>query len=183
MKLNIKLQRLLAVLILLTPGRRNELIDYQIAKFQIAILPIMDVKTHWNLTLELLEQVYWFWELTCEWLRNLKYFDFRPLFTTQDELTIVKYVMKVLTPLRSWTLLMLTRHTVILHHIFTVYNDIFDQINGVIQALPKKKTQWMDDLFSSVKFVCQKLSEQYTDLTSMQAMLLILPYILHSFRK
>jgi hypothetical protein len=36
---------MLAVLIRLTPGRRNEFIDCQKAKVGIAVLPIMDVKT------------------------------------------------------------------------------------------------------------------------------------------
>jgi len=43
---------MLAVLITLTPGQQNEFIDYQKAKVRIAVLPIMDVKTHWNSTLE-----------------------------------------------------------------------------------------------------------------------------------
>jgi hypothetical protein len=49
---------MLAVLIPLTPGRRNEFIDCQKAIDQIAVLPIMDVETYWNSTLELLERAY-----------------------------------------------------------------------------------------------------------------------------
>jgi len=49
---------MLAVLITLTPGHRNEFIDCQKAKVLIAVLPIMDVKTGWNSTLELLERAY-----------------------------------------------------------------------------------------------------------------------------
>jgi hypothetical protein len=89
---------MLAVLIMLTPGRRNEFIDCQKAKVPIAVLPIMDVKTHWNSSLELLERAYRLWEFTQEWLQNPKYREYRPLFTTQDEWTIVKYVMEVLRP-------------------------------------------------------------------------------------
>ena len=91
---------MLAVLIMLTPGRQNEFIDCQKAKVRIAVYPIMDVKTHWNFTLELLERAYRLWEFTCEWLQNLKYAQYRPLFTTQDEWMIVKYVMEVLRPFR-----------------------------------------------------------------------------------
>jgi len=84
---------MLAVLITLTPGRRNEFIDCQKVKVQIAELPIVDVKTGWNSTLQLLERVYRLREFTREWIKNPKYSDYRPLFTTQDEWTIVKYVM------------------------------------------------------------------------------------------
>jgi hypothetical protein len=43
---------MLTVLITLTPGRRNEFIDSHKAKVRFAVLPIMDVKTWWNSTLE-----------------------------------------------------------------------------------------------------------------------------------
>ena len=86
---------MLAVLITQTPGHRNEFIDCQKAIVRIAVLPIMAVKIRWNLTLELLECAYQLREFTREWLKNQKYSDYRPLFTTQDEWTIVKYVMEV----------------------------------------------------------------------------------------
>jgi hypothetical protein len=60
LKLNFIKQRMLAVLITIPAGRRNECIDCQKAKVRIAALPIMDVKTHWNATLELLERAYRF---------------------------------------------------------------------------------------------------------------------------
>jgi hypothetical protein len=102
LKLTIIKQRMLAVLITLTPGRRNELIDCQKAKVRIAVLPIMDVKTGCNSTLELLERAFCLREFTRQWLQNPKYNGYRPLFTTQEELTIVKYAMEVLRPLRYW---------------------------------------------------------------------------------
>jgi len=46
---------MVAVLITLTPGRRDEFIDCQKAKVQIAVQPIMDVITWWNWTQALLE--------------------------------------------------------------------------------------------------------------------------------
>jgi hypothetical protein len=89
---------MLVVFIMLTPARRNEFIDCQKAKVPIAVLPIMDVKTHWNSTLELLKLAYHLREFTREWLQNPKFSDYQLLFTTQDEWTIVKNVMEVLRP-------------------------------------------------------------------------------------
>ena len=70
------------------------------AKVRIAVLPIMDVKTKWNSTVELLQHAYLLREITREWLPNPTYSDYWPLFTTQDKWTIVKYVMEVLRPFR-----------------------------------------------------------------------------------
>ena len=73
---------------MVTPGCRNEFIDCQKAKVRIAVLLIMDVKTRWNSTLELLERAYRLREFTREWLQNPKYSEHRPLFTTQDKLVL-----------------------------------------------------------------------------------------------
>jgi len=174
---------MLAVLITLTPGCRNEFIDCQKAKVRIAVLPIMDVKTRWNSTLGLLKRAYRLQEFTREWLQNPKYSGYRPLFTTQDEWTIVKYVMEVLRPFRYWTLWMSKRHTVTSHHIVTVYNEMFDHMDGVMRALAKKKTQWKEDLFLAVKLAGQKLSKYYAEMTSMTGIVLVSAHILDPFRK
>jgi len=95
---------MLAVLITLTPGLRNEFIDCQKAKVRIAVLSIIDVKTRWNSTLQLLEEAYRLREFTHEWLKNPKYSEYQSLYTTEDEWTIVKDVMEVLMPFQYWTL-------------------------------------------------------------------------------
>jgi len=177
------MQRMLPVLFTLTPGRRNEFIDCQKAKVRIAVLPIMNLKTHSNSTMELLERTYRLREFTHEWLKNPKYSTYQPLFTTQDEWSMVKYVSKILQPFRYWTLWMSKRHTVTLHHVITVYNDMFHYMDGVMRALAKKKTKWKKDLFFAVKFVQQKLSKYYTEVTPMTGMLLISAHILDPFGK
>jgi len=145
--------------------------------------PIMDVKTHWNSTLELLERTYHLQEFTHEWLQNLIYSEYRLVFTTQDEWTIVKYGTELLRPFRYWTLWMLKRHTVPLHHVITVYDDMFDDMDGMMRALAKEKSQWKKDLFFTVKLAWQKLSKYYTKVTPMTGMLLICIHILNPFHK
>jgi len=160
---------MLAVLSTLTPGRRNEFIDCQKDKVRIAVLPIMDVRIRWNSTLELVERAYCLREFTSQWLQNPNYSEYRPLFTTQHEWTIVKYVMEELRPFRYWTLWMSMRHTVTIHHVITVYNDMFDHMDGVMRDLAKKKTQWKEDLFFAVKLARQKLAKYYAEVTLLRA--------------
>jgi len=112
-----------------------------------------------------------------------KYSDPGLLITTHDEWTIFKYVMEVLMPFWYWPLRISKRHTVMLHHVITVYHDIFDHIDGVMQHFAKKKTQWKEDLFFAGKLARQKLSEYYTQVTGRTGMLLIPAHILDSFRK
>jgi len=183
LKLTFISHRMLPVLITLTPGQRNEFIDCKTAKVHIAVLPIMNVKTLWNSTLELLKCSYQLWEFTPKWFQNPKYTAYRPLFTTQDEWTIVKNVMAVLRPFQYWTLWISKRHTVTLHHIITEYNEIIDHLNGVMRALAKKKTPWKEDMFFAVKLARQKLSKSYAEVTPTTGMLGISAPILDPFRK
>jgi len=174
---------MLAVLITLTPGRQNEFIECREAKVRIAVLQIMDVKTPWNTTLELLKRAYRLREFTWEWLQNPKYSEYRPLFTTPDERTIVKYDMAVSRPFRYWTLWMSKRHTVTLHHVITVYNDMFHHMDGLMRGLAKKNTQWEEDLLFGVKLARKKVSKYYTEVTPTTGMLLVCAHILDPSRK
>jgi hypothetical protein len=74
------------------------------------------------------------------------------------------------------------RHTITLHYIITVYNDMFDHMDGVMRALAKKKTQWKEDLFFAVMCARQKWSKYYTEVTPTTGMLLIMAHILDPFQ-
>jgi len=75
------------------------------------------------------------------------------------------------------------RYTVTLHHFITVYNDMFDHMDGILQALAKKKTQWKEDLYFAAKFARQKLSKYYAEVTPTTDMLLISAHLFNPFRK
>jgi len=79
--------------------------------------------------------------------------------------------MDVLRPLRYFTLWMLKRHTVTLHHVMTLYNDMFDYMDGVMRPLANKKTQWTEDLFFAVKLAQQKLFKYLADVSPTTGML------------
>ena len=62
-------------------------------------------------------------------------------------------------------------HTVTVRHVTTVYNDIFDHMDGVLHTLAKKKTQWMEDLFFAMRFARQMLCKYYAEVTPLTGML------------
>jgi len=74
-------------------------------------------------------------------------------------------------------------HSVTLHHVITVYNDMFNHMDGVMRALASKKTQWKEDLFFAVKLARQKLSKYYTEVTQTMGLHLIPAQILDLFQK
>jgi len=174
---------MLAVLITLTPCRQNVFIDWQKVKVQIAVVRIMDAKTRWYSNLELRQPAYLLREFTLEWLKNPDYSKHWCLFTTQDEWTIVKYVMEVLRPFQSWTMWMSKRLTDSLHHVLTFYTVIFDHMAGVMQALAKKNTEWTEDLYFAVKCARKKLSKSYYEVTPITCPRLISAHILDHFQK
>jgi hypothetical protein len=60
---------------------------------------------------------------------------------------------------------------------------MFDHMDGVMRALPKKKTQWKEDLFFTVKLAQQKLSKYYAEVTPTMGILMISGQTLEMFRK
>lgn len=65
-----------------------------------------------------------------------------------------------------------------LHHVITVYNDMFNYIDSVMPALARKNTQWKKATYFMVNFARQKLSKYYTEVTPMTSMLLMSAHIL-----
>ena len=75
------------------------------------------------------------------------------------------------------------RHTVTLHQVMTVHNNMLDHMDGVMRALAKKKTKWREDLFFAVNLARQKLSKYYAEVTPTTGMLFISAHMLNSFWK
>jgi len=75
------------------------------------------------------------------------------------------------------------RYTVTLHHVITVYNDMFDHMDGVTRVQAKKKNQRKEDLFFAVELAQQKLSKYYAEVIRTTGMLLNPAQILDPFRK
>jgi len=90
--------------------------------------------------------------------------------------------MKVLRTFWYRTLWMSKRYKVTLPHVITVYNDMFDHMDSIMCSLAKKKTEWKEDLYITVKLAWQKLSKYYTDVIPMTGRLLISALILDPFR-
>jgi len=70
-----------------------------------------------------------------------------------------------------------------LHHDMTVYIDKFRHMDGVFQALDKKKTHWKEDLYFALKFARPQLSKCNVEVTAETSMLLDSARILDPFRK
>ena len=62
------------------------------------------------------------------------------------------------------------RHMVTLHHVIAVSNDMFNHMDGVMQAVAKM-TEWKEDLCFAVKLVWQKMSKYCAEVTPMMGML------------
>jgi len=75
------------------------------------------------------------------------------------------------------------RHTVTLHHVLPVYNDMFDHMDGVMRALDEKGTQRKEDFFIAVKLARQSLPKYYAIVTPTTVVFRIFADILDSFRK
>jgi len=69
-------------------------------------------------------------------------------------------------------------HTVTLHHNNTICNDMFNYMDGIMQALDQNKTQSKEDIYFSVKCAQLKLSKYHAEITPMTGMILITAHII-----
>ena len=75
------------------------------------------------------------------------------------------------------------RHIVTLHHIMTVYIDMFDHMDGVMRAFAEKMTASKEDLFFNVMLARQMQSKWKADVPPLMGMRLVCAYILDCFWK
>jgi len=74
-------------------------------------------------------------------------------------------------------------HIFTLHPGMTVYNAIFEHMDGMRLALAKKKTQWKQDLYFRMKVAGQKMPKYFAELAAMTGLLLMSAHILGLLRK
>jgi len=86
---------MLDLLITPTPGCRYEFIHCRQAKVPNEVLPMTNLKTWCNSTMQLLERAYQLPEFTNMWLKYPKYIDYWARFPIQGEWTIFKYITEV----------------------------------------------------------------------------------------
>lgn len=59
----------------------------------------------------------------------------------------------------------------------TVYNVMFDNLDGLMLTSAQLMSQWNEDLYFAVRFAKQKLSKYYVEVTPMMCMLRISGHI------
>jgi hypothetical protein len=91
--------------------------------------------------------------------------------------------MEVLRPFRYWTLQITNSHPVTLHHIITLYNDMFNHLDAIICALVKKNPQWKEAVYFAMNFAWQKLSKYYPEVTPTTGILIFSAHMFDSLWK
>ena len=173
----------MAILVNSSPKHCDSYLALQKGRELIVVTLILDVKTHWNSTLATLERAYWLRPYMCQRLLNDEFLGFWPLYTTEDEWQAVEYVLEVLTPFRYWTLWMSKRHTITLHRVISIYNEMFDHLEGAMRSFKGKCTAWKVDVRRTVRASHKKLQCYYSEVTPESGLLLILAALLDPFRK
>jgi len=91
-------------------------------------------------------------------------------------------IMEDSMPFCYCTLWMFEWHTVTLYHDITVYNEMFNRMDGVMWALVRAKTQRKRDLYMAEKFARKMRSKKYAEVIAMLCLVLIPVHILNHFR-
>ena len=76
-------------------------------------------------------------EFTKDWLHT--YAEFTPGWSTAEEWRQIEYILKVLQPIRFWTLWMSKTRGVLNHQVVQVYQDMFNDLQTQISWLEPKQ--------------------------------------------
>ena len=75
------------------------------------------------------------------------------------------------------------RHTITLHRVISIYNEMFDHLEGALRSLKRKQSAWKVDVRRAVRATHVKLQSYYAKVTPESGLLLILAALLDPFRK
>lgn len=83
------------------------------------------------------------------------------LLLTRNELQAITYLVEVLRPFCACTKELSSNTSCNIHHVFELYNDLFEHIEGAIERLSRKRAGWKKQLIPALRSAESKLRQYY----------------------
>lgn len=160
---------------------REYFLALQEGREDVAVLPILDVKTRWNSTHDMIARMYRLKMYQKPWLA--KFPELNYLCVTNDEWRAMEYVLSVMEPFKYWTLVLSQRHSPSIHQIVAIYDNVFNHFDAMLAALHVKSLPWKKEIHRAVGAAKFKLSLYYAKVVPKTQLLLLLAVMLDPFQK
>jgi hypothetical protein len=147
----IEKQRRLAVVVNSSSQRIESYLNPQDGNEKYAVTLILDVRTRWNSMQLMLSRALRLRAYSVQWLADRP--EYAMLRTSKCEWRVIEYIIHVTQPFHYWTLWMSMRHNVTIHRVIRIYNQLFDHLDGCVQKLTNKRSEWKKDVKSGLIYI------------------------------
>ncbi|KAJ5318395.1 hypothetical protein N7476_004815 [Penicillium atrosanguineum] len=155
--------RNLAIYINASPQRRDAFSKLQTDA--IKLVPLQDVKTRWNSTFLMLRRA--------ERLRSIFdpfciEYDRTDLMLDADEWRQIDYLLWITQPFFDFTLELSKTKDATTHHVFKIYNKLFEHLERSMGHLERKKVPWKKTMRKALDAAREKLASYYKQTDTIQ---------------
>lgn len=141
-----------------SPQRRDAFYALQTELAKLA--PIQDVKTRWNSTFLMLRRAKrlrpYFTPFCDEYERS-------DLTLDDDEWRQIEYLLWITQPFFEFTLELSKTKDATTHHVFKIYNKLFEHLEQSVTQLRRKRVPWKTNMLQALKAAQQKLKDYYAE--------------------
>ncbi|OQE61520.1 hypothetical protein PENNAL_c0284G08124 [Penicillium nalgiovense] len=146
----------LAVFINASPQRREDFFRLQTTGPKLT--PLQDVRTRWNSTFLMLrraKRLSKFYDEYCDNIGTQKY------KLSKAEWRRIDYLLYITEPFYRYTTVLSKTKEITVHHVFGVYNALFDHFKKSIERLRPKTIPWKVAMLNALEAGMQKLTSYY----------------------
>ena len=142
-----------------SPQRRDTFINLQVEGIKNRIMPIQDVKTRWNSTFLMLRRAK---RLRSIFTPFCAEYDRTDLMLDGEEWRQVDYLLWITQPFYEFTTELSKTKDVTTHHVFKIYNLLFEHLELSISQLRRKRVIWKKQMLQALEAGLDKLRHYYS---------------------
>ncbi|KAJ5277543.1 hypothetical protein N7534_005644 [Penicillium rubens] len=150
--------RNLAVYINASPQRRETF--YNLQSETITIMPLQDVKTRWNSTFLMLRRAK---RLRAIFQSFCDEYERADMALSNEEWRQVDYLLFLTQPFFDFTVELSKTRDATTHHVFLIYNKLFEHLEKSISQLTRKRTSWKRQMLQALQASRKKLGQYYSE--------------------
>lgn len=147
----------LAVFVNASPQRREAFLALQTK--QPKLIPVQDVRTRWNSTFLMLNRARKLQPVFDKYCMTHSYTQFK---LDQAEWRQVEYLLFLTKPFFEFTNVLSKTRDVTVHHVFSIYNRLFNHLDDAESKLKRKTVPWKRRMLQALGAAKKKLSKYYT---------------------